>query len=97
MLVILSKKTNYNAKISEIRNKITTDHDHEKHITTQDINKLTSDFSARLKQANSASKNDIGNFLKKNYFYKKLKTVTSNKNELNELSIVSLMVQNVFL
>ena len=31
---ILVKKTGYNTKISEIENKITTDHDHDKYITT---------------------------------------------------------------
>ena len=30
----LVKKTGYNTKISEIENKITTDHDHDKYITT---------------------------------------------------------------
>ena len=34
----LVKKTNYNPKISEI----TTDHNHDKYITTQEFNKLTS-------------------------------------------------------
>ena len=54
---------------------------------TQEFNKLTSEnFTARLKQANLVSKNDIVNFVKKTDFYKKLKNVTSNKNELNELS-----------
>ena len=58
----------------------TSDHDHDKYITTQEFNKLTSEnFTATLKQANSASKNDIANF------NEKLKTVTSNKKELNEL------------
>ena len=51
----LVKKTDYNTKISEIENKITTDHDHDKYITTQEFNKLTSEyFTARLKQANLA-------------------------------------------
>ena len=40
----------------------------------------------RLKRANSASKSDIANFVKKTDFGNKLKDVTSNKNELNELS-----------
>ena len=31
----LVKKTDYNTKISETENKITTDHDHDKYITTQ--------------------------------------------------------------
>ena len=82
----LVKKTNYNTKISEIENKITTDHDHDKYVTTQEFNKLTSKkFTARLAQANLASKNDIANFVKKTDFDNKLKDVTSNKNELNEL------------
>ena len=40
----------------------------------------------RLKQADLASKNDVVNFVKKADFDNKLKDVTSNKNELNELS-----------
>ena len=48
MLVIKSKKTGYNTKISEIENKITTYHDHGKYITTQEFNKLTAEnFTAR--------------------------------------------------
>ena len=43
-------------------------------------------FNARLKQENLASKNDIGNFVKKIDLNNKLKDVTSNKNKLNELS-----------
>ena len=38
------------------------------------------------KQANLASKSDIANFVKKINFNNKLKVVTSNKNELIELS-----------
>ena len=53
----LIKKNDYNTKHSEIENKIATDHDHEKNITTQEFNKLTSEnFTARLNQANLASK-----------------------------------------
>ena len=33
----LVKKTDYNTKISEIENKITTEQDHNKYITTQKI------------------------------------------------------------
>ena len=48
MLVIQSKKTDYNKKISKIENKITTDHGHDKRITTQEFNKLTSEnFTSR--------------------------------------------------
>ena len=43
-------------------------------------------FTAKLKQSNLASKSDIANFVKKTDYNNKLKNVTSNKNELNELS-----------
>ena len=43
-------------------------------------------FTARLKQENLLSKSDITNFVKETSFNEKLKTVPSNKNELNELS-----------
>ena len=60
----LVKKADYNTKISEIENKITTDHYHDKCVTTQEFNKLTSEyFTARLKQANLASKSDIANLI----------------------------------
>ena len=77
----------YNTKINEIENKI-TDHDHcNKYTTTPEFIKLTAEnFAARLKQANLASKSDIANFVNKTDFDNKLKDVTSNKNELNELS-----------
>ena len=46
----LVKKTEYNTKISEIENKITADHGHYKYVTTQELNKLTSEnFTARLR------------------------------------------------
>ena len=38
MLVIELKKADYNTKISEIENKIITDHDHDKYITTRELN-----------------------------------------------------------
>ena len=84
---LVKKKTNYNTKISEIENKIPTDHDHDKYITTQQFNKLTAEnFVVRLAQANLASKSDIANFVKMTDFDDKLKNVIPNKNELNELS-----------
>ena len=91
MLVInvsnLVRKSAYKTKINEIENKITVDRRHDEYISTQEINKLTSEsFTARLKQANLASQIDIANFLKKTDFNDKIKDVTSNKNELNELS-----------
>ena len=82
----LVKKTDYNRKINEIGKKI-TDHDHDKYITIPEFNKLTEEnFTVRLKRTNLASKSDIPNFVKKTDFHNKLKDVTSNKNELNELS-----------
>ena len=83
----LVKKTDYNTKISEIENKITTDHDHDKYITTQEFNKLTSEyFTGRLKQANLGTKGDITNSVKKTDFDNKLKDLKSNKNKFNKLS-----------
>ena len=77
----------------KIENKITADHNHDKYITTQEFNEVTSEnFTARLEQANLASKNDIVNFVKKIDF-DDTSNVTSNKtkhvlveNELNKLS-----------
>ena len=67
----------------KIENKITADHNHDKYITTQEFNEVTSEnFTARLEQANLASKNDIVNFVKKIDFENKLENFTSNKNEL---------------
>ena len=54
---------------------MTTDHDHDKYITTGEFNK-SENFTARIKQANLASKNDIANFVKKTDFDNKLKNVT---------------------
>ena len=80
MLLMQSKKLTYNTKTSEIENKITINHDHDKYITTQEFNKLTlENFTASLKRANLARKSDIANF------DETLKDVTSCKNELNEL------------
>ena len=91
-------KTDYNTKVSEIENKITINHDHDKYITTQEFNKLTSEhFTARLAQANLASKSDSDNLVKMTEFDDKLKNLNKNvisnktknvllENELNELS-----------
>ena len=69
------KKTDYNTKINEIEKKI-ADHYHDKYITTQKFNKLTADnFTARLAQANPASKNDIADFVKKTDFDEELKKI----------------------
>ena len=37
----VSKKTDYNTKINEIENKITTNNNNDKYITTKEFNKLT--------------------------------------------------------
>ena len=65
ILVIQSKKTDYNTKLIEIKNKI-TDQDHDKCTTNQcTTNKLTyENFTARLKKAKLVSKSDIANFVK---------------------------------
>ena len=39
MLVISSKKTDYNTETIEIENKITADHGHDKYNTTQEFKK----------------------------------------------------------
>ena len=67
--------------VTALENKIP---DHSKYVTTPEFNKITAEsFTARLAQANLASKNDIANFLKKTDFYDKLKTLnkkfTSNE------------------
>ena len=43
----------------------------------------------RLTSANLVTKIDVANLVKKTSFYEKLKTATSNKNELNNLSKLS--------
>ena len=79
-------KNNCNTKNNEIEEEITYP-DHDKYITIQEFNKLTSEnFAATLKQANSASKSDVASFVNKTDFNDKLKDVTSNENKLDELS-----------
>ena len=61
-MLVIQSKNNYNTKINEIKKKI-TDHDHDKYITTQEFNKVTSkNFAA---QAYLASKKDIAGLGKK--------------------------------
>ena len=56
-------------------------------ITLTEFNKFTKEiFDLPLKPENLASKSDIVNFVNKADFDNKLKDVTSNKNELIELS-----------
>ena len=82
----LVKKTDYNIKINEIEKK-STDHNHDKYITTSEFNKFTKDIlDLRLKWANVAIKTDMANFNNDTDFDNKVKDVTWNKNGLNELS-----------
>ena len=61
VLLIWLKKTDYNAKVSEIKKKL-TDHKHDRYITTPEFNKLTAEnFAERLKQANLVTKTDLDN------------------------------------
>ena len=56
MLVIQSKKTDYNTKINDIEKKITV-YDHDKYITAAEFNRLTSEnFAARLAQIKFSKK-----------------------------------------
>ena len=65
-------KSRFNKKISEAEDKI-NNHDHDNYTTTQEFNKLTTDnFTARLKEANLASQNDIAIFVNKTSFDIKL-------------------------
>ena len=65
ILVIQSKKVDYSTKINEIE-KTNTNHDRDKYICTQELNKLTSrSFVARLAQANLARKNDVAALVKR--------------------------------
>ena len=52
----LAKKTDYNTKINEIENKITTDHDHDKYITTPEFNKLIKKAGLNKNELNELSK-----------------------------------------
>ena len=62
---MLVKKTDYNTKISEIKNKI-NDHNHDKFITTPEFNTLAASvLNARLAQANLITKTDFDTLLKK--------------------------------
>ena len=64
----LVKKTYYNTKLSEIEKKV-TEQNHDKYITTPELNKfISSNFDLRFKPANLASNSDIANFAKKTDF-----------------------------
>ena len=62
----VSKKTDYNTKINEIKNKITTDHDHDKYIIRQ------TDFDDKLKDV-------ISNKNKLNELSKQVKAISAKR------------------
>ena len=50
--ISLVKRTDYNAKVNEIEKKV-ADHNHDKYVTTPELNTLTAEnVAARLAQAN---------------------------------------------
>ena len=85
-MLVTSKKTDYNTKITDIENKL-NDHDHDKYIDASEFNTLAANvFNGRLAQATLITKTD---------FYAKLlslnRKITKNKskhllveNELNK-------------
>ena len=93
MLVIQSKKTDYNTKVSEIEKKI-TDHDHDKYIAAPEFNKLTAESCAtRLAQANLTNKNDIAGLVKNTDFNENLKKL---KKEVTSYKSKHVPVENEF-
>ena len=55
----LVKKTDQDTKIYEMENEVTC-HDHDKYITTPDLNKITAEiFAPRLEQVNLVTKTDF--------------------------------------
>ena len=73
-------KSRFNTKSSETEDEI-NNHHHDNYTTTQEFNKLTADnFTARLKEANLASQNDIAIFVNKTSF--DIKLFSFNKKEI---------------
>ena len=61
MLVVLLKKTDYNAKVTKTKNKF-NNHNHDKYITTSEFNTLAANvFNARLSQVNLVTKANFDN------------------------------------
>ena len=56
------KKIDYNAKVTEIENKL-NNHNHDKYITTSEFNTLAAVFNARLAKANFVAKTNFDNTL----------------------------------
>ena len=73
----LVKKVDYDTNIYQMENKI-LDHNHDKHITCQECNKLTANnFLARLKQASPGSKNDFSKIINNFDLDKKIETLAT--------------------
>ena len=84
MLVVLLKKTDYNAKVTKTKNKL-NNHNHDKYITTPEFNTLAADvFNARLSQANLVTKVNFDNTVS-SLDSKIAKNKTKNKSIENEL------------
>ena len=84
------KKTDYVAKLSEIKKKKLKHDYNNKYVTTKKFNRLLAEnYTASLKQANLATKSDIDDFVEKTGFDDKLrnlnKKVTSNKKKQVEI------------
>ena len=75
------KKTDFKTNVSEIENKITTDHDDGKYITTQKVNKA--DFDNKLKTVNENVTSNKTIYLlagnKLNELSKKVKAISTTK------------------
>ena len=62
---ILVKKVTIRKELMKLKKKITTDHDHDKYITTQEFIYLAAEnFTGRLAKVNLINENDIANFIK---------------------------------
>ena len=76
-------KPDYDVKITEIEKKL-TDHNHDKYITTQELNNLAADvFNAKLAQANLITKTDFDTDLNRKI------TANKTKNLLVEMNLKS--------
>ena len=89
-MTIIVNKIDYNRKISETENTVTTDHFHNKYITAQEFNELTVEtFNARMAQTNLGSKSDIANFIKKIDLNKNAKDLINKSSILNGAKVFS--------
>ena len=90
----LAKKTDYNTKITDIKNNL-NNHNHDKYIDTPEFNKLAADvFNTRLAQANLTTKTDFNAILSSLN-----RKITQNKTKLveNELKKLKTFDSNYFI